>query len=126
MTTDPIQNFGDFSIDNPLPRTSLPTDKAPVPTTKPKLNFKDPKIMALAVLSVILILLLVASLVVTLSRKVTTSVYQPTAYPTQAPSPTPMTLNVPEEWKGKLNVVQSEIGTTVDFAPPEFDTQIGI
>ena len=121
MAEDLYQNI-DTQIDNPLQSTELPSEAA-----KPKFNLKDPKIVILTVLGIVLIILVIASLVVTISRKDRSNhVTLPNTTVKESPTPTQVQSVVPSGYYQQFDTIQKQINTNEDYPPPPIDLQIGL
>ena len=91
---------------------------------------EDPKVKLLLILSSIVVLLLIISLFTTLSRRTPKppSRTVPTPTPNVTPLPTEVadTTNIPADIKDKFKEIDININTTVDFNPPQIDTEVGL
>jgi hypothetical protein len=119
MTTLTYQNQ---DLDNINPLQTDQSKKFSLP--------KDPKIRILIILGIIVVLLLIASIFTSSSKKTVRPPARiiPTITPNITPLPTEITdiSSLPLEIKKNLEDVDIKINTSIEFNPPQIDTEIGL
>lgn len=110
---------------NPL---AVDLDSTDITPAKKTFNFpKDPKVIVLIVMGIIILILLVLSLIIGISRQPhpnTTPPVSITISPTLIPSPE--TINVPTVYQQQFKILDSAIQEKINFPLPQIDPSVGI
>lgn len=127
MQENLYQNI-DIPQNNPL-NNSLGENADTSPKKGFSLDMKNPKIVALVVLSSLIIVILIISLVVSLFRLLNQKDISPstqTPTPTEIPTPTASNSLVPEIYQDKFKNIDNSFNNDLDLEPPTIDTEVGL